>query len=175
MMIEWGSVAGWVSGIGSMAAAIVALYIAHSARRIKLHGYCGHRQIVQRGEPPVDVFSVSVTNVSQRSTVVTGIGCTFGIWRWKQHGMILFMQDQYSQGIPKSLVDGETGNWNVPLGQDNQWLRDIASKYRLDRWAIYTWRVQIYTSNGGITMLRPDKGIRSMLAKTAGLGNAVNR
>lgn len=169
MSIEWGSVADWASGAGSFTAAIVALYIAHSARRIKLRGYCGHRLIIRPGSVPIDVFSVSATNISQRSTVVTGIGCTFGLWHWKEHGLIMFTQGQFSQGIPKSLVDGETGSWNVPLGQDNQWLRDIASKYRLSRWAIRTWRVQVYTSNGGTTTLYPDKGIRSMLLELARL------
>lgn len=41
--IQWGSVADWVSGIGSLSAAVVALYVALSARRI------GYRGIVVNG------------------------------------------------------------------------------------------------------------------------------
>jgi len=113
--VEWGSIADWVSGIGSLAAAVVALYVSHSAQRIKLRGYAGHRLIIGPGQSCADVFSVSATNVSQRPTVITGIGFTFGIWRWKRHGIMTFMQDQISHGIPMPLTDGETGNWNVPL------------------------------------------------------------
>jgi hypothetical protein len=161
--INWGSIADWVSGIGSLAAAIVALYVAHSAQRVKLRGYCGHRLVLGPSQPRVDVFAVSATNVSQRPTIVTNIGFTFGVWRWKRHGIITFMQDQLGHGIPKSLSDGETGNWNVPLGPDNRWLKELAEKFSVNRWTIFTWRVQVHTSNGGTTTLRPEKNIREML------------
>ena len=77
--IDWGSVADWVSGIGSFAAAIVALYVARSAQRVKLNGYCGRRLIIGVAQPQLDVFSVQITNISQRPTVVTNIGFTFGL------------------------------------------------------------------------------------------------
>jgi len=166
--VEWGSIADWVSGIGSLAAAVVALYVAHSAQRIKLRGYAGHRLIIGPGQPRIDVFSVAATNISQRPTVVTNIGFTFGIWRWRRHGIITFMQDQFGHGIPKPLADGETGNWNVPLGQDNRWLKDLASKFPVTWWTVFTWRVHVHTSNGGTTTFRPDKETRKMLLAFAG-------
>jgi hypothetical protein len=169
VQVEWGSVADWVSGVGSFAAALAALYIAHTNRRIKLQGYAGHRLIIGPGQPRVDVFAVSATNVSQRPTVVTNVGFTFGVWRWKRHGVVTFMQDQFSNGIPKPLGDGETGSWNVPLGPDNKWFKDLASKFSATRWAVYTWRVHVYTSNGGFTTFRPDKNTRTMLLAAAGL------
>jgi len=162
--VEWGSIADWVSGIGSLAAAVVALYVALSAQKVKLRGYAGHRLIIGPGQPRVDVFAVSVTNISQRPTVITNVGFTFGWWRWKRHGIVTFMQDQFSHGIPKPLADGETANWNVPLGPDNKWLRELAEKFPVSRWHIFTWRVHVHTSNGGTTTLRPDKEIRSLLS-----------
>ena len=161
--VQWGSIADWVSGIGSLSAAIVALYVALSARRIKLQGYCGERLVLGPSQPRVDVFSVSVTNISQRPTVITNIGFTFGIWLWKKHGIITFMQNQHGHGIPKTLSDGETGNWNVPLGEDKKWLKDLAEKFSVSRFLAYTWRVQVHTSNGGTTTLRPEKNIRNSL------------
>ncbi|MCK7548943.1 hypothetical protein ACFQGA_00350 [Marinobacter koreensis] len=165
--IQWGSVADWVSGIGSLSAAVVALYVALSARRIRLQGYCGERIIVGPGQPKVDVFSISVTNISQRPTVITNIGFTFGIWRRKKHGIITFMPYQYGHGIPNALSDGETGNWNVPLGEDRRWLVDIAKQFSVSRFSVFTWRVQVHTSNGGTTTLRPEKNIRQSLLTCA--------
>lgn len=161
--VEWGSIADWVSGLGSLAAATVALYVAHSSQRVKLSGYADHRLIIGPGQPRVEVFGVSVTNTSQRPTVVTNIGFTFGFWRWKRHGIITFMQNNFSHGIPKPLADGETGVWNVPLGHDHRWLRDLASKFPVTWFLVYTWRVHVHTSNGGTTTLRPCKEIRDML------------
>jgi len=41
--IQWGSIADWVSDIGSLSAAVVALYVSFSARRKRLQGYCGEQ------------------------------------------------------------------------------------------------------------------------------------
>ena len=163
MTVEWGSVADWVSGCGSLSAAVVALYVALSGRRVRLRGYCGHRIVIGQFQPRTEVFSVSATNVSQRPTVVTNIGVTFGVWRWKKHGIITFVADQYGNGIPKALSDGETGNWSVPIGHDNSWLEDLAKQFEINRWAVFTWRVQVHTSNGGATTFRPEKNIRKRL------------
>ena len=131
--INWGSVADWVSGTGSLAAAVVALYIARFSQRVRLRGYCGHRIIVGLGQTKIDVFTVSVTNISQRPTMVTNIGFTCEIWRWKRYGIIGFTQDDISHGIPKALSDGESGNWNVRMGESNQWARDIINKFEMTR------------------------------------------
>jgi hypothetical protein len=166
--VTWGSIADWVSGIGSLSAAIVALYVAHTSSRVKLRGYCGIRAIVGTGTPQFDVFAVSATNISQRPTTITNIGFSVGIWRWKKNGLILFMHDDISQGIPLSLNDGETGNWNVRLGKDNEWAKDLVEKYKLNTFYIYTMRFLIHTSNGGTTIFRPEKSFRDLLKKLKG-------
>lgn len=161
--VNWGSIADWVSGIGSLAAAVVALYVARFSQRVRLRGYCGHRLIIGLGQPRIDVFAVSVTNISQRPTIVTNIGFTSGIWKWKRHGIITFMQDDISHGIPKPLSDGETGNWNVRLGPENKWTKDLVHTFKMTRFSVETLRVQIHTSNGGTTVLRPEKNFREIL------------
>ena len=161
--LNWGSIADWVSGIGSLAAATVALYVALSSQRVKLRGYCGHRLILGGPEPQFEVFSVSVTNISQRPTVITNVGFTFGIFRWKRHGLITFMQDDISHGIPKTLSDGETANWNVRLGPNQKWVKELIEKFEVSRFSVATWRVHVHTSNGGTTALRPEKNIREIL------------
>ena len=163
--MEIGSLADWVSGIGSLAAAVVALYVALDSQRIKLKGFCGHRVIVGGGQPPIDVLAISMTNTSQRPTVVTNIGFTFGALRWKKFGIITSMQDVISHGIPKPLSDGETGNWNVDLGKDEQWLKDLAEQFSVTRFAVATWKITVHTSNGGTTTLRPEKHLRNALLK----------
>jgi hypothetical protein len=68
--INWGSVADWVSGLGSLSAGIIALYLARASQRIRLKGYCGLRMIVGFGNTPQEVVSFVVTNVGTRSTVI---------------------------------------------------------------------------------------------------------
>ncbi|MBK7719319.1 MAG: hypothetical protein IPJ36_10735 [Simplicispira sp.] len=75
------------------------------------------------------------------------------------------MQDVISHGIPKPLSDGETGNWNVDLGKDEQWLKDLAEQFSVTRFAVATWKITVHTSNGGTTTLRPEKHLRNALLK----------
>lgn len=161
--VNWGSVADWVSGIGSFSAAVVALYVALLSQRVRLNGWCGLRIIVGGGQPQLDVFSVSVTNISQRSTVVTHIGFACRFFRWRRHGLINFMQDDISHGIPKAIADGETGNWNVRMGENNEWAKDLADKFIFSRFDVESMRFIIYTTNGGKTVFRPEKNIRDLL------------
>jgi hypothetical protein len=50
--INWGSVADWVSGLGSLSSGVIALYLARASQRIRLKGYCGIRVIVGFGTTP---------------------------------------------------------------------------------------------------------------------------
>jgi len=161
-IIDWGSLAAWVSGIGSLAAAVVALYVARFSQRIRLRGYCGRRLIVGRGQPQIDVLAVSVTNISPRPTEVIDIVFTCGIWRWKRHVLVKFMQDM-GHDIPQPLSDGETGYWYVPMGESNKFARGLIDGLKITRFSVATLRVQILTSNGGTTVLRPDKSFRDIL------------
>ena len=82
----------------------------------------------------------------------------------EEHGIITFMQDDISHGIPKPLSDGESGNWNVRLGPNNVWITDLVRKFPFNRVSMLTWRVHIHTSNGGTTTIRPEKGIRDLVS-----------
>jgi hypothetical protein len=113
------------------------------------------------------VFSISVTNISQRPTVVTNIGFTFGVARWKRHGLITFMPDEFGPGIPKLLSDGDTGHWTTRLKDDNQWIRNLVLKFEVSPLVASTWRIQIHTSNGGTTTLKPEKSMIDVLVQCA--------
>ena len=62
MAIEWGSVASWVSGLGSFAAVATALYLSRDAQRVKLNGYCGLRSCL--GIPISDQIAQRCGNCS---------------------------------------------------------------------------------------------------------------
>jgi hypothetical protein len=162
-VIEWGSVADWVSGSGSLAAAIVALYVAQSSQKVRLNCTVGLRLIIGLGSPHLSVVSVHVTNTSQRPTVITNVGFTFGFWRWKRYAIINLPLTHISAGIPKSLVDGESASWSIALNPQPNWIEDIADNFGVTRLSRHTWRFQIHTSNGGTTVIRPEKNLRDML------------
>ncbi len=163
--VQWGSVADWVSGLGSLSAAIVALYIAYDSKKVRLKAYAGHRTIIGGGLPTVEVFNVVATNISQRPTVITNISFSMGIFFWRRQGLITFMQTHNSHGIPKELTDGDRGSWCAELGQNEEWISDLVDKFEMNWLAVQTLRIYIHTSNGGSTKVVPEKGFRKMILK----------
>jgi hypothetical protein len=124
---DWGSVADWVSGIGSIFAAVVALYLARSAERIKLRGFCGLRTIYDGGVRSQDLVVISVTNVGTRATVLNNITFRAGRWGDRRYGVFPTDKDSFSVGLPYPLADGHEGHWGVALRNDREWLRELVS------------------------------------------------
>ncbi len=160
--INWGSVADWVSGIGSLSAAIVALYLAKSAERIRLRGYCGLRVIVGQGMAPQDLVFISVTNVGTRATVINNISMRVG-WLKRRHAIITVVKDQYSVGVPYSIADGQEGHWGIPLDKDKKWLADLIDGFVLNRSDVNSLRFFVHTNHGETLALRLEKPLRDAI------------
>lgn len=120
--IDWGSVADWVSGLGSLSAGIIALYLARASQRIRLKGYCGLRIIFGLGTTPQEVVSFVATNIGTRSTVINNISMRVGRFKKKRFAIITMVRDQYSVGIPYPLADGQDAHWGIPLDQSRNWV-----------------------------------------------------
>lgn len=167
--INWGSVADWVSGLGSLSAGIVALYLARSSERIQLKGYVGLRIVVGGGGPQVELVSISVTNVGTRATVINNIGISVGRFKGKRHGVITAMKDAYSVGIPYPLADGQQAHWGIPMGKDKKWLREVCGKFVQSELDVRTFRFHVYTNHGAKLSLKPEeamlKALREVLAE----------
>lgn len=164
--IEWGSVADWVSGIGSLAAVITALYLSHSSQRVRLDFSCRHMQLVGKHGPVQDIVSFSATNVGSRTTVIRNIGGRVGLIRRRHAVFSLYDRDAYCAGIPKTLIDGETADWGIPFSEDKAWFDSITDRLVFSQWDLLTLRFVIYTSNGGSMSVRPDSAIRKLLKMT---------
>lgn len=160
--INWGSVADWVSGLGSLSAAIVALHLAKSAERIRLRGYCGLRVIVGQGMPPQNLVFVSVTNIGTRATVINNISMRVG-WFKRRHAIITVVKDQYSVGVPYSIADGQEGHWGIPLDKDKKWLVDLIDGFVLNRSDVNSLRFFVHTNHGEALALRPEKPFRDAI------------
>ena len=167
--INWGSVADWVSGLGSLSAGVIALYLARASQRIQLKGYVGLRVLVGGGMPQVDLVSISVTNVGTRATVINNIGISSGRFNGKRHGIIKSVKDVYSVGVPYPLADGQQAHWGIQMGKDRKWLRDLCGKFIDTEQDVRTFRFHVYTNNGDKLTLRPEepmlKALREILVE----------
>ena len=161
--VNWGSVADWVSGIGSLAAVITALYLSHWSQRVRLAFSCRHMAVVGTGIASQDLVMFSATNIGSRSTVVRNITMRVGFFRPRHAVIMLHHRDTYCAGIPKALADGETADWGIALDEDRTWIKDLSRDFVTNNWDLFTLRFQIHTSNGSAKSVRPDGPIRNML------------
>lgn len=160
--INWGSAADWVSGLGSLSAALVALYVAKSSDRIRLRGYCGLRVIVGQGKAPQDLVFVSVTNIGTRATVINNISMRVG-WFKRRHAIITVVKDQYSVGVPYTISDGQEGNWGIPLDKDKKWLVELIDGFVVTRSDVNSIRFFVHTNHAEDLTLRPEKPFRDTI------------
>ncbi|MGJ7495572.1 hypothetical protein ACSFA8_10875 [Variovorax sp. RT4R15] len=161
--VNWGSVADWVSGIGSLAAVITALYLSHWSQRVRLAFTCRHMAVLGQGIPSQDLVLFSATNVGSRSTVVRNITMRVGLFRPRYAVLVPHHRDLYCAGIPKALSDGESADWGIPLDEDRTWIKELSKDLVASKWDLFTLRFQIHTSNGSTKSIRPDLPIRNML------------
>jgi len=167
--INWGSVADWVSGLGSLAAVVTALYLSNASQRIRLSAYAGHRIAMGGGAPDIDLLVVSATNVGSRATVVRSVGLRVGLFK-KRHALVmLFAASPFSAGLPKALADGETAQWSTEMGPNFEWVRKLTKDFITSRWEIETFRFVLHTSNGGEHLVKPDPALKKhMIQALAG-------
>jgi len=168
-IIDWESVADWVSGLGSLAAALVALYIANYSQRVKIKGYFGRVFINLKAQN--DMLVVAATNVSQRTTAVADITLSNGYWRWKESARVEFRKDMGDK-LPALITDGETGRWYIPMENIHQWAGDLIDVLNMTRLSVATFRVEILTTGGGKTTVWPEKGFRDILVALVKKKNA---
>lgn len=157
----------WVSGIGTLLAVWVSLYLARRQTAVRLGVSAGHRYIITQGSrAKPEYLSIKVVNLGQQPVTITSVGWQFGVFR-KSYGFQLLNATPLSHMVPIELTTGKEANFLVPLNEETKWLQSQAA--RLDRtfpslsaWAM---KVQISTSVGKIVSQRLEKGLRKKLVE----------
>src|SRR3954463_3370440 len=160
--IDWGSVADWVSGLGSFSAVVAALYLSNAAQRVYLRGYVGLRLIISTGMPAQEILAFSVTNIGSRTTVVNNLAMRVGFFK-KRYAIITTDRDFGSSSMPAPIADGEVANWHIPIDKEKTWLIDFCKDFVQSKLDVHTLRFEIHTTNGGHLKLKPEPALKKEL------------
>jgi hypothetical protein len=163
--LNWGTLADWVSGIGSLSAAGVALYVSFEAKRIDLKGTCGIRNIV--GGNVTDhprLINISAVNLGTRSTTVTMISMRIGKRRSYKYAVIPMHQSLYSAGLPLTLNDGQRVDWSLEIDSTDSVIRDLSSEFIESHQQLKTLVFQIHTSHGKVINIKPEDALIKLFA-----------
>lgn len=125
------SFAPWLAALGSIAASVVALYLARrdSRPRLEVSAFIsGGIKHSSSGVPDYTQaqFVISITNVWRRPTTVICIYWQTGLLRRKRH-MLPLPHGKLTESLPASLVDGITIYLAEPL---DRFLLDISPAFQ---------------------------------------------
>lgn len=164
MSINWGSVADWVSGIGSLCAVITALYLSRDAYRIKLTGFVGIRTLISGRGVSGDYVSVSATNIGHRETTIRSIATRTGIVR-KRYAAVLTFNEGLSSKLPITLSDGEEANWYFKINDgDYSFIKELRDGLGINSFlGVYSTRFTIHTTHGASFVIRLERPLIKLI------------
>jgi hypothetical protein len=167
----WEVIGVWVSGIGTVGAVIVALWLARNQGRVRLSVTAGHRLLVARGEKHTpDYCSIRVVNTGLRPARITSIGWEIGRGRNKGYLYQIFGFPGFDD-VPKDLQEGQDANFMVPFrayGNEKDWIRTFPQEVIGDRnpeRAVRQVKVVVNTSTGQAFKARIERGLQERLLK----------
>ena len=145
----------WAAAIGTISAAVIALWIALHGQRIKLKSFVGHR--VSVGDSVSQSFlAFNVTNLGDRPVTITSLTWTVGKKRSKKH-VVHILHERSPDQLPKQLLHGETADFRTYYSDVHKWNKDFMENIVNDmsNKLINSIRVQIHTSIGHIEEIKP--------------------
>ena len=167
----------WLSAFGTIAAVIVALYLARIDKRVRLEVSAGIRLIVTPGAPGPhpEFLAIRIVNIGHREAQVTNIGWEVGLLK-KKLAVQITVKDGLSSDLPVRLKDGQEANYYIPLSENINWLRDfvkdfLPNKFRLRSRFI---KVAVNTSIGKSFKAQIEKGLRDRFIDVASKHDSSN-
>jgi hypothetical protein len=172
------SFADWLAAFGTIAAVIVALYLARRDSRIRLKVVVGLRLILQHGvdERP-EFFAIEVTNLGRRpANIVSLVGRDAVRFRVKRFGfgkqmVMMPPANAWSSRLPTTIADGERANYLLPWPEferiNGEQMRGFFAG-RLGWVRARLFRVGVSTSAGGVCDVRIERQLADRLVILAG-------
>ncbi len=155
-----GAVGAWIAGLGSLSAAIIALWLAKRSEKVLLKTYVGLRMSFG-GQVSQESLVFSVTNLGERSVNVVSVGWKFGNKKNKKLAIQPPTQSSPDQ-FPKKIEYGETGFFMVNFVEAPTWLPKFASELASEK-DIESLRAQVNTSVGYVQSVKPEKSLLDRL------------
>ena len=158
----------WIGGIGSLTAAVTALWLARRGSRVRLRSSVGIRVMVGGGGPKEELLVIMTTNVGERPVVIENIGWRIGSRKKDRKYAIQTFSSRLTDQCPKKLEHGETASFRLFFSESSHWLRDFARDFvepQSGRPAS-SLRAQIHTSIGHTEVVVPESNLVERLEST---------
>lgn len=154
----------WVAAFGSIAAAIVALYLANrsGAQRAKatvttIIVFTPRSELFRNHKEVEHFLRFEIVNCGDRPVRIVGLGWRAGFFR-KSHCAQMIPGIAGNSSLPVNLEHGESAHWLIPLNDSStSWEHYFADKFLRDIGIgkFVTLRATFQTSLGNVFTARP--------------------
>lgn len=161
----------WLSGLGSLSAVLVALYLARAQRAVRLKINAGARLIITPGRgQDGEVVDISVANVGDRPVEITNVLWKMGVLR-RRCAVQVTGSAMDSLKIHGRLEPGNRGSFYIELDPSDRenWVRRCAQDMPKHFRAVWLRRLKvgIATAVGTTTWASVEDSLRKELLDTA--------
>ena len=148
----------WFAAIGTIAAVVVALWLARRTEKVRLDASVGVRTAFGSGRSEGGVF-ITVTNLGERPATIHSV--SWGIGKPKRSTRSAIDKNALNQ-CPKKLEHGETANFFTPFSPPGEslLLKQLATNLQITtKKQVKALRVRIHTSVRYTKYVVPDESL----------------
>lgn len=164
----WVAVGTWLAGLATLAAVVVALFLARRTERVRLDVQVGLRVVViGDGSPFQEHVSMIVTNLGERPVTINSVGWSIGKGKGRRF-CLQPVSGPFTTQWPAELAHGKTANFMVSFTATPGWLRDFATGFvkDLSDKSLKTLVALVHTSVGQTTKVRPEQTLLQRLKES---------
>ena len=146
----WIAIGSWLAGVGTVAATVVALYLARRVEKLRLRICVGLMQVVMGdGTPFQEHLGIDVTNAGERPVTINAVGWAVGKGKRRKYA-IQPLDSPHSAQCPIELAYGKSAKFLVSFDVMPNWARDFGTGFvqDLSEKHLKTLIVQVHTALG---------------------------
>ncbi len=157
----WAAIGTWFGGLGSFAAAVVALYLARRSEKPRLKVAVGLRELTSYdGSPGQEFLCFDVTSLGDRPVTINSIGWAVGKRKWRKYCMQT-VAGEFTAECPVELNYGKNAKFMVSFSLAPNWIANFAGRFvqDLSDRSLRTLVAQVHTSVGRTIEVRPEENL----------------
>ncbi|WP_193160265.1 hypothetical protein [Serratia ureilytica] len=158
------AIGGWVSGIATVSAVGISLYLANRKPKINIKCRIGFRVIIGRSYVGKDIredgLSITIANQSVVPITVNSIHWEFG----RETVLHQMFGDSNSASVPKKLEYGDEALFWIK-NEDDDWFNGFVAKLKEQNPKIRKFKCCVNLSTGQTFSFKPDKAFMDKLSR----------
>lgn len=165
--LSWiNAIAAISSAIGTIAAVIVALYLARRDEMLRLRASVARGDVISKIDSR-SVVMINISNIGRRPVQITSLGWRIGFAKKRHYFLKLDENDPDNHPLPNKLGDGDQAHYFISAPDFDRLMDEIIDglSWMQRNFVARSMRFLIHTSAGKVFVVKPAKDLRTHVMK----------